>query len=250
MKAIILAAGQGTRIRSAHGARPKCLIRFDHTGWTILDQQIQALFQAGVAEIGIVVGYEKDQIIGHVMSNYRRSRDRFHFIENPAFAETNNIYSLWTARAWLKGSGFAVLNADVAFDERILPPALSSAAPITMIVDPAWRDETMKVVVAGDRIVRMSKQISRDDFSATYIGITVVRAAAHARLFNRIEELIRGGDKQVFFNAAVQRLADEGLHVAYSETGGLPWAEIDDPGDLAFARLDVFPRLARIPAAA
>ena len=250
MKAIILAAGQGTRIRSAHGVCPKCLIRFDHNGWTILDQQIEALFQAGVPDIGIVVGYEKDQIIGHVMSNYRRSRDRFRFIENPAFAETNNIYSLWMARAWLKGGGFAVLNADVAFDARILPPALSSAAPITMIVDPAWRDETMKVVIAGNRIVRMSKQISRDDFSATYIGITVVSATAHARLFDRIEELIRGGEHRVFFNAAVQWLADEGLHVAYSETGGLPWAEIDDPSDLAFARLDVFPRLARIPAAA
>jgi len=250
MKAILLAAGQGTRIRSAHGVCPKCLIRFDHTGWTILDQQIEALFQADVEDIGIVVGYEKDQIMGHVMSNYRRFRDRFQFIENPAFAETNNICSLWMARAWLKGSGFAVLNADVAFDERILPPALSSSAPITMIVDPAWRDETMKVVIAGGRIVRMSKQISRDDFSATYVGITVVHAAATGRLFSRIEELICGGERQVFFNAAVQRLADEGLYVAYSETGGLPWAEIDDPGDLSFARLNVFPQLARMPAAA
>jgi choline kinase len=119
-----------------------------------------------------------------------------------------------------------------------------------MIVDPAWRDETMKVVIAGNRIVRMSKQISRDDFSATYIGITVVHAAAHGRLFNRIDDLIREGEDRVFFNAAVQRLADEGLHVAYSETGGLPWAEIDDPGDLAFARMNVFPQLARVPVAA
>jgi L-glutamine-phosphate cytidylyltransferase len=250
MRGIILAAGQGTRIRAAHGECPKCLIRFDHTGWTILDQQIEALFQAGASNIGIVVGYEMDQIIAHVMRNYRRSQDRFRFIESPAFAETNNIYSLWMARAWLKGSPFAVLNADVAFDPRILPPAFSSSAPITMIVDPAWRDETMKVIIAGDRIVRMSKQISRDDFSATYIGITVVRATAHGRLFKRIEDLIRAGDDRVFFNAAVQQLADEGLHVAYSETGGLPWAEIDDPGDLAFARVNVFPSLARVPAAA
>jgi L-glutamine-phosphate cytidylyltransferase len=250
MKAIILAAGQGTRIRAAHGECPKCLIRIDSTGWTILDQQIEALFQAGVADIGIVVGYERGQIVEHVRRNYRRSLDRFHFIENPAFADTNNIFSLWMARAWLKGSSFAVLNADVAFDARILPPALSSAAPITMIVDPAWRDETMKVIIAGNRIVRMSKQISRADFSATYIGITVVRAAAYQRLFNRIEYLIGAGDKKVFFNAAVQRLADEGLHVAASETGGLPWAEIDDPGDLAFARLNVFPSLTPLAAAA
>jgi choline kinase len=250
MKAIILAAGQGTRIRSAHGDRPKCLIRFDNMEWTILDQQIDALFQAGVANIGIVVGYEKEQIIRHVTKNYRRYLDRFQFIGNPAFAETNNIYSLWVARAWLKGSSFVVLNADVAFDARILPPAMSSAAPITMIVDPAWRDETMKVVITGNRIVRMSKQISRDEFSATYVGVTVVQAAAHGRLFSRIEDVIRGGGELVFFNVAVQQLADEGLHVAYSETDGLPWAEIDDPGDLAFARLNVFPQLVSVAAAA
>jgi choline kinase len=250
MKAIILAAGQGTRIRSAHGDCPKCLIRFNNTEWTILDQQIDALFLAGAREIGIVVGYEKYQIIRHVTRNYRRSLDRFQFIQNPAFAETNNIYSLWMARGWLKGASFVVTNADVAFDAQILPPALSSGAPITMIVDPAWRDETMKVIIAGNRIVRMSKQISRHDFSATYIGVTVVNAAAHGSLFGRIEDLIRRGDERVFFNAAVQSLADDGLHVAYTETGGLPWAEIDDPADLAFARLSVFPKLARVPAAA
>jgi choline kinase len=119
-----------------------------------------------------------------------------------------------------------------------------------MIVDPAWRDETMKVIIAGNRIVRMSKQISRQEFSATYIGITVVDAAAHERLFDRIEDLIRRGDDRVFFNAAVQRLVDEGLLVAYAETAGRPWAEIDDPGDLAFARNNVFPQLVRVLAAA
>lgn len=250
MKAIILAAGQGTRIRTAHGESPKCLIRFDHSGWTILDQQIEGLLLAGVRHIGIVVGYQQDQIIRHVTRYYGPQLRRFRFIENPAFAATNNIYSLWKARPWLQGSSFAVLNADVVFDTRILQPVTLSCAPITMIVDPAWRDETMKVVIEGNRIVRMSKQIEQHEFSATYIGITMVDAAANAPLFDRIEELIALGEDRLFFNAAVQKLADEGLHVGYTETEGLPWAEIDDPGDLAFARLHVFPQLARMPAAA
>jgi len=250
MKAIILAAGQGTRIRSEHGECPKCLIRFDHTAWTILDQQIEGLFTAGVREIGIVVGYEKDQIIRHVSRHYRDRLYRFRFIENPAFTTTNNIYSLWMARTWFRDSAFAILNADVVFDGRILPPAISSPAPITMIVDPAWRDETMKVVIEGNRILKMSKQIEQQEFSATYIGITLVAAAASARLFSRIGTLIQRGEDRVFFNAAVQELADEGLHVGYTETDGLPWAEIDDPGDLAFARSSVFPKLARMPVAA
>jgi L-glutamine-phosphate cytidylyltransferase len=57
MKALILAAGRGTRIRSIHGERPKCLISFD--GKAILDHQIDGLFAAGIREIGIVVGIQK-----------------------------------------------------------------------------------------------------------------------------------------------------------------------------------------------
>jgi choline kinase len=57
------------------------------------------------------------------------------------------------------------------------------------------------------------------------------------------EGLIRTGNRNVFFNAAVQQAADEGLKVAYTETHGLPWTEIDDPGDLEFARTHDFPKL-------
>jgi choline kinase len=250
MKAVILAAGQGTRIRSAHGDRPKCLIGFNDSDWTILDQQIYSLSRVGVREIGVVVGYEKDQIIRHIMKNHWGSLQRFKFIENARFLETNNIYSLWLARDWLKDDSFVALNADVAFDPEILPPAVVSTAPITMIVDPAWRDETMKVVIYDDRILRMSKQITEKEFSATYIGITVFGRRIVDRFFETLDRLIRDGYHTVFFNAGVQQLIDEGVRVEYTLTAGHPWAEIDDPGDLEFARLHVFSKLASVDAAA
>jgi choline kinase len=248
MKAVILAAGQGTRIRSAHGAHPKCLIRFNRSDWTILDQQIDCLFEAGVSEICIVVGYEKDQIVRHVNQNYLQRLRRIRFIENPAFTVTNNIYSLWLAREWLHGGDFVCLNADVVFDVQSLTPALHSPAPVTMIVDPEWRDETMKVITHGDRVVRMDKKIGRGEFSGTYVGITAFAATTHGPLFERIGQLIENGRDDVFFNVAVQQLADEGMHVAYTHTSNL-WAEIDDPADLRFARDLIFPLLAPAQAA-
>jgi choline kinase len=217
---------------------------------TILDQQIQNLSMAGVQEIGIVVGYEKEQIIRHVTKHYWGSLKRFRFIENPRFAETNNIYSLWLARDWLRGSSFVALNANVAFDSEILPSALASAASITMIVDRAWRDETMKVAIRGNRITHVSKQITHEDFSATYIGIAVFTTRIVDRFFQEIDRLIYQGQKNVFFNVGVQRLVDDGVRVGYTETGGRPWAEIDDAGDLAFARLYVFPKLVTADVAA
>jgi L-glutamine-phosphate cytidylyltransferase len=250
MKGLILAAGRGTRIQSVHGERPKCLIRFNEDGDTILDQQIENLFSAGVSNIGIVVGYQMNQILDHVRARHHKFQRRIQFFKNARFAETNNIYSLWLARDWLMDDSFVCLNADVVFDARVLMAALKSHRPITMIVDPEWRDETMKVIVKDGKIVRMSKGIPREEFSGTYLGITAFSSAIHHQFFRNVEALVESGRVNDFFNTAVQQLADEGVHVSPSSTWGLPWAEIDDPGDLQFAREHVFPKLRDLPVAA
>jgi len=241
MKAVILAAGQGTRIRSVHGEHPKCLIEVDNT--TILDHQLDALSMVGINDVAIVVGYEKEQIIAHVNARTLLS-PRIRFIENPAFAITNNIYSLWFALDWLRGDSFIVLNADVIFDPEILDVAIRPHAPISMIVDPVWRDETMKVVILEDHVIRMSKNISREEFSGTYIGITVFSKAIQDRFVHKMDDAIGAGRVNEFFNVVVQELANEGVSVGYTSTDGLPWAEIDDPVDLTFAQHNVFPQLA------
>lgn len=242
MKAVILAAGQGTRIRSVHGEHPKCLIEVD--GSTILDHQLEGLSMAGVNDIAIVVGYKKEQIISHVRTKSLANNQRIHFIENSAFAITNNIYSLWLALGWLHGDSFVVLNADVVFDPEILQSAVHVYAPISMIVDPLWRDETMKVITEGDRVVEMSKKISREEFSGTYIGITVFSRSIQNEFFGKMHKLIGSGQVDEFFNSAVQQLANEGVYVGFTSTEGLAWAEIDDPVDLSFAQRNVFPQLA------
>jgi choline kinase len=242
MKAVILAAGQGTRIRSVHGKHPKCLIEVDES--TILDHQLEALSLAEINDVAMVVGYEKEQIIAHVTHRKHPNQQKIHFIENRSFALTNNIYSLWLALEWLSGDSFVCLNADVIFDPQILCSAIWPRAPISMIVDPLWRDETMKVIIAGDRVLRMSKKISREEFSGTYIGITLFSHAIEKTFFAKMDDLISRGQMNQFFNVAVQELADEGFHVGFTGTNGLPWAEIDDPLDLTSAQNSVFPQLA------
>src|SRR5260370_22515480 len=193
MKGLILAAGRGTRIQSVHGERPKCLIRFNEGGDTILDQQIENLFSAGVSNIGIVVGYQMNQILDHVRARHHKFQRRIQFFKNARFAETNNIYSLWLARDWLMDDSFVCLNADVVFDARVLTAALKSHRPITMIVDPEWRDETLKRIVTGVKMVRMSKGIPREGVSGTYPGITAISSASHSRVLRNVEGPIELG---------------------------------------------------------
>jgi choline kinase len=101
----------------------------------------------------------------------------------------------------------------------------------------------MKVIIEDDHVIRMSKKISLDDFSGTYIGITIFSEAIQDRFSRTMNELISAGQVNEFFNVAVQKLANEGVRVGYTSTDGLAWAEIDDPLDLTFAQQNVFPQL-------
>lgn len=240
MKAVILAAGRGTRIeRVTHGA-PKCLI--EARGRAILDHQIEALWAAGVCDITIVIGHNGGRIVDHVTRTYNDYLDYFTFIENPAFASTNNIYSLWLAQKQVVAGDFLCLNADVLCHPDILLDAAAKRT-VSMIIDREWRDETMKVVIRNGSIVRMSKAISRADYSGTYIGITAFSKRIVPALFAEIGNMIAEGKVNEFFNAAVQRMVYRGLRVEFKTTKGLPWAEIDDEADYEFAKTAVYPRL-------
>jgi len=243
MRAVILAAGRGTRIEPVTHGLPKCLLSFG--GQTILDWQVEGLRAAGISQIGIVVGHNGHQIVEQIGRTFANHPDFFHFIHNPRFATTNNIYSLWLAREWVGSDDFLCLNADVLCHPDILLPAVAAGGPASMIVDPEWRDETMKVVIRNGNVVRMSKSISRAEYSATYIGVTAFSGRVAAPLFDEIERMVAEGRVNEFFNAAVQRLIERGLRVGFTSTGGLPWAEIDDAADLRFARACVYPRLPR-----
>jgi choline kinase len=119
-----------------------------------------------------------------------------------------------------------------------------------MVVDPAWRDETMKVITRNGHVVRVSKFISRAEYSGTYIGITAFSRYVVPELFDQIRVVMAEGGVNEFFNAAVQRLIDRGLRVGLTLTGCLPWAEIGDAADLRFANIYVYPQMPRTRAVA
>jgi choline kinase len=139
--------------------------------------------------------------------------------------------------------GFICLNADVLCHPGIIAPAAQIRTDISMIIDPAWRDETMKVIIKARRIIRMSKTITRSEFSGTYLGVTTFSDRVVKLLFEEIEKLILQGHVNEFFNVAVQQMISYGIQVDHTLTFGLPWAEIDDPADFRFAEACVYPLL-------
>src|SRR4029453_18951308 len=115
MKAVILAAGKGTRLNGT-GVKPKCL--YEVGGVTLMRRQIQALRSCGITDIVVVIGFEGDAI-------RRECGSDAVFVENALFAQTSSLYSLWLARDFLL-DGFVVLNSDVLFHRGMLNDLLSS----------------------------------------------------------------------------------------------------------------------------
>jgi len=241
MKAVILAAGRGTRISDVSKGAPKCLLRFGE--YTILDYQVSALLESGILDICLVVGYKQKLIFDYIIQQYPKSRDVFTFITNPHYAETNNIYSLWQAHPWINNEDFICLNADVLCHPRIIRPAVETTSDVSMIIDREWRDETMKVIMKDGHIIRMSKAVTQAEYSGTYLGITTFSARVVPNLFQEVEFLIKQGRVNEFFNVAVEQMISHGIVVNYTSTSGLPWAEIDDPSDLRWALANVYPLL-------
>lgn len=241
MKAVILAAGRGTRLEAVTNGRCKCLVRVG--GQTILDHQIGSLVRAGVSDIGIVVGYGSEQIVEHVQRVHPARAGRIHYLFNPDFATTNNMYSLWTTREWLAGQGFVCINGDVLCHPDIVTMAVAGAGDISVVLAPEFRDETTKVITNNGHVVAITKSITERECSGTFVGIATFSPAGAEALFDRAEAMFAAGSKNQYFNDVINYLAIEGTAVGYTDSGLLPWAEIDDGGDLEYALSHVVPHV-------
>src|SRR5262245_56159290 len=126
MKAIILAAGKGTRLDGA-AVKPKCLVEVGDS--TLLHRQIETLRSLDVREMVVVVGFGAESI-------HQECDDEISFVENSQFAETSSMYSLWLAREHLT-DGFVVLNSDVLFHPQMLADLLESDYPDALLISDA-----------------------------------------------------------------------------------------------------------------
>jgi len=103
MRAIILAAGRGSRLKSLTEDKPKCLIQLDKK--PLLEWQLEALRGANITDIGIVVGYLSEKI------NY----PELHYFKNEKWDETNMVYSLTCADEWLQNFTCIISYADIVY---------------------------------------------------------------------------------------------------------------------------------------
>lgn len=225
-KAIILAAGIGSRLRPLTNDLPKCLLKLNSI--TILEHQIKNLKECGIHEIIIVVGHKSNKIKAFLKKD---SLD-IKIIKNKDYFNTNNLFSLWLAKDYFE-DGFICINSDVIFDINILKQLLRSEGDICLAVDKKeCNAEDMKVKVNDIFIKKIGKRLDNDEIYGEFIGISKFTKQGVNSLIQAFSEISLNMIKKSYLANIIQKIINDDHKIHMIEINRKFWTEIDFIEDL------------------
>lgn len=251
MKVIVLAAGQGTRLRPLTDDKPKCMVEIN--GRSILERQLDTMHVCGIkdSDITIVSGY------CHEVLQDRFADTQISIIANDEYKTTNMVYSLMCARKLMETQEDILISyGDIIYNETVLNKILESGEPGAVIVDDGWYEywsarcdnplddaETLMfdkedyLTEIGQKTTELSK------IQSQYIGLmrfqkdglkALLDLSAEAKRRSRDGEKLWRTERtyqKMYMTDLLQGLIDEGIRLkaVHIQRG---WFEIDDQEDL------------------
>lgn len=235
MKAIILSAGQGSRLLPLTADKPKCLIEF--SGKTLLDWQLDALIENGIRDIVIVVGFKSDAVEAHLKRRAER-RAAIRTLFNPFFQVADNLGSVWLTRPEMTGD-FLILNGDTLVSPALVEKVLREArAPINVAVDQksSYDSDDMKVRREGPRLVAIGKTLPLDEVNAESIGMLVFRGEGVRTFSDTVDAVMHTAEgTKSWYLKVINRIAQD-HYVGTVSIKGHEWGEVDFPADVVSAQ--------------
>ncbi|MFL6800845.1 MAG: NTP transferase domain-containing protein [Sphingomicrobium sp.] len=230
MKAIILSAGQGSRLGHLVDNRPKCLIEF--SGRTLLDRQLDTLEANGVHEAVVVTGFH-DELIEQAIAR-RSGGPSVRTIFNPFYKVADNTGSLYMAREELSGDCL-VWNGDTLVSQALMTKVVGNGrsgicVTIARKAD-GYDDDDMKVVEEGGRLKAIGKRIS-EGVNAESIGLLAFRSGGAEQFRDAIEAAMRTSEGTTIWYLRVINKIAQGGEVWTLDIAGEEWGEVDFPPDV------------------
>ncbi len=188
MKAVILAAGQGSRLLPLTADRPKCLI--DFAGRTLLDWQLDMLAANGVTDVCLVTGFRDDQV-AEALARREGRGPRVETRFNPFYKVADNLGSLWIARDALVGDCL-ILNGDTLVSRQLVKRVIAgglSGIVVTVDEKDAYDADDMKVVRTEDgRLLQIGKRLGTAPVNAESIGFIALHGEGAGQLLDEVVE--------------------------------------------------------------
>lgn len=242
MRVIILAAGQGTRLRPLTNDRPKCMVELSEK--PLIEYQLDLFKQFGIKDINVVTGYLEEKI------NFENI-NKFY---NPDYASTNMLYTLFCAHELFDGSDDILISyGDIIYNSKVLTKIIDSKEKINVVVDKDWKDywqarmdnpledaETLKIDSNGNIKELGKKATSYDDIEGQYIGLIKLRkdfVVDFKNYYENLDKTLVYDDKDynnMYMTSFLQLITEniEPLNPVFIHNG---WIEVDTPSDLHFS---------------
>jgi L-glutamine-phosphate cytidylyltransferase len=234
MKAIILSAGQGSRLGHMVDDTPKCLIDFN--GRSLLDRQLDTLQANGVQEAVVVTGF-RDELIDEAIAR-RSGGPRVRTIFNPFYKVADNTGSLYMARAELSGDCL-VWNGDTLVSNALMGRVVGndrSGICVTIDRKDSYDEDDMKVVVSDNgRLRAIGKRIA-EGVNGESIGLLAFRAGGAELFRDAIEQAMRTKEGTTIWYLRVIHHLAQNAEVWTFDINGEEWGEVDFPADVDAAR--------------
>ena len=234
MRALILAAGRGSRMGELGDERPKCLVPL--AGKPLIERQIAALRGGGADDIGVVRGYRAEMIDIPGLT----------YFDNPRWAETNMVMSLVAAAAWLRSSTVIVSYADIFYPRELVHRLAAARGSLMIAYDRQWQDlwtrrftdplsdaETFRRGGSGNLLEIGGKTSNIAEIEGKYMGLLKFTPTAWQAIEALLAELDAPTRDRLDMTGLLRRLlAAKTVGIGTVGTDG-QWGEMDNPGDAA-----------------
>ena len=233
MKAVILAAGRGSRMKQLTDEQPKCLVKL--RGKPLIEWQLAAIRGAGITDIAIVTGYKKGLI----------SKYKLYEFYNMRWFETNMVTSLACAKKWLQTEPCLISYSDIFYETSAVHSLIHSSAKLAITYDPNWLtiwkkrfedpllDAESFLIDSANQIVEIgNKPDSVDEVQGQYMGLLRITPESWKQIASILATLPKNARDQISMTSLLQNL----IQYRNFQIIGVPyegeWGEIDSHSDL------------------
>ncbi len=241
IRAIVLCAGQGSRLRPLTNKVPKCMVKYKNH--CIIDYILASLRKAGVQDVCLIKGY---------LASVLERKDTTSIVNND-YSSTNMVATLFCAEEAFQSSDNVIVSySDIIYSPKIVQTLLSNTADIAVVIDRQWRSlwearmenplsdaETLKINDEGFIEEIGKKPKSYDEIHGQYIGLMKFSIAGARRFRQHYhsldKEAVYDGKSfdNMYMTTLLQSLIDSGVEVTPVFIDG-GWTEIDEPTDLNY----------------
>lgn len=232
MKAIILAAGRGSRMGTLTREQPKCLTLLG--GKSLLQWQVEAILSAGIDEIGVVRGYLAHKI----------DREGIKTFDNNRWSETNMVTSLICAKEWLEKNTCIISYSDIVYPVATIRALLKASGDIVVSYNTEWFSlwqerfedplsdlESFKINEKGILLDIGERAKTFDDIQGQYMGLIKLTPLGWKSVEESLDKLSAAEIDKLDMTSMLKKLLMHNVTVNTAPING-KWYEVDSSHDL------------------